>query len=320
MLTGSPITRHSITRSPNVCRMASKSALNERLSRVRRGWAEWFSASVTATPIRRAPKSKAAIAMSGTRHAIPLRLVNNTSEVQLVNDHSNPCQHFSNRLRFAPMGLRGASGLIRPRALVALAVALFATVAALHMFWGTGAPPGADDALIAAGTSDVDAYLENVDSIDPAPPPIAIQTDLERTANIERYLVQAGLSRQDAHSWATYFQSVAQTNLLRKGHPITIYKDSETGAVTGFKYDVDDRVSDLRIDARRRHRQGVSAADQLHRAPCQPRVRATRQQLPRCCATSSTSAADRRFHRGRVFRPVRPRSGGGRDGGKADLR
>ena len=139
------------------------------------------------------------------------------------------------------MGLRGASGLIRPRALVALAVAVFATVAALHMFWGTGAPPGADDALIAAGTSDVDTYRENVDSIEPAPPPIAIQIDLERTANIERYLVQAGLSPQDAHSWATYYQNVAQTNLLRKGHPITIYKDPETGAVTGFKYDVDER-------------------------------------------------------------------------------
>ena len=27
-----------------------------------------------------------------------------------------------------------------------------------------------------------------------------------------------------------------------KGHPVTVYKDAETGSVTGFKYDVDDRV------------------------------------------------------------------------------
>ena len=54
--------------------------------------------------------------------------------------------------------------------------------------------------------------------------------------------MQAGLDQQDAHAWANYFQGAAQSNLLRKGHPVTVYKDSETGSVTGFKYDVDDRV------------------------------------------------------------------------------
>ncbi|HLI80454.1 MAG TPA: M23 family metallopeptidase [Candidatus Binataceae bacterium] len=96
--------------------------------------------------------------------------------------------------------------------------------------------------MVTAGVQDVDPYDEIAESEDPAPPSIAIQTDLERTATIERYLMQAGLERQDAHLWANYFQGAAASNLLRKGHPVTVYKDSETGSVTGFKYDLDDRT------------------------------------------------------------------------------
>ena len=125
--------------------------------------------------------------------------------------------------------------------MVALVVAFLATAAALHLFFGTAVSPDADVALVSAGASDADLYNEAADSVEPAPPAIAIQTDLERTATIERYLAQAGLSQKDAHAWANYFQTVAQSNLLRKGRPITVYKDPETGSVTGFKYDIDDR-------------------------------------------------------------------------------
>ena len=140
------------------------------------------------------------------------------------------------------MGFRGPSGGGLPRALVALVVAFLATAAALHLFFATTVPPDADVPLVSAGAREADAYDEAIESIEPAPPAIAIQTDLDRSATIERYLMQAGLGQQDAHAWAYYFQSAAQSNLLRKGHPITVYKDSETGSVTGFKYDVDDRV------------------------------------------------------------------------------
>ena len=137
---------------------------------------------------------------------------------------------------------RGPSGGGLPRALIALIVAFLATAAALHLFFGHAAPPDADVPLVSAGLLDADIYNEAAESVEAAPPAIAIQTDLERTATIERYLMQAGLDQQDAHAWANYFQGAAQSNLLRKGHPITVYKDAETGSMTGFKYDVDDRV------------------------------------------------------------------------------
>jgi len=139
------------------------------------------------------------------------------------------------------MGLRGQSSGTLPRALIALLVAFLATIAAVHLFFAP-APPTSDGSPVSAGAPDDDAYNETADYVDPAPPAIAIETDLDRTATIERYLMQAGLDREDAHAWASYFQGAARTNLLRKGHPVTVYKDSETGSVTGFKYDVDDRV------------------------------------------------------------------------------
>ncbi|HVN28511.1 MAG TPA: peptidoglycan DD-metalloendopeptidase family protein [Candidatus Binataceae bacterium] len=116
-----------------------------------------------------------------------------------------------------------------------------ATAAAIHLFM-TPVPNGAETSPVPAGSAQVDAFNESPEVVEPAPPAIAIETDLEHTANIEGYLVQAGLDEQSAHAWATDFQRAAQTNLLRKGHPVTVYKDSETGNVTGFKYDVDDRV------------------------------------------------------------------------------
>ncbi len=139
------------------------------------------------------------------------------------------------------MGLWGLSWGTTSRAMVALSVAFFATVAALHLFFAP-APPAFDAASVSPGATESDPYNETADLVEPAPPAIAIQTDLDRTATIQRYLIQAGLDEQSAHAWALYFQNAAQTNLLRKGHPVTVYKDSETGSVTGFKYDVDDRV------------------------------------------------------------------------------
>jgi len=139
------------------------------------------------------------------------------------------------------MGYRGPSGGALPRALIALLVAFLATAAALHLFFAP-APPAPNVAPISPGGQEDDAYNEIAEFVEPAPPAIAIETDLERSATIERYLTRAGLDQKDAHAWAAYFQRAAQTNLLRKGHPVTVYKDAETGSLTGFKYDVDDRV------------------------------------------------------------------------------
>lgn len=138
------------------------------------------------------------------------------------------------------MGLRGSSGGVLPRALIALIVAFLATAAALHLFFGPS--PDGNTPLVSAGGQNVDAYGETAESVQPAPVGIAIQTDLDRTATIENYLMQAGLERQDAQAWANYFEGAAATGVLHKGHAVTVYKDSETGSVTGFKYDVDDRT------------------------------------------------------------------------------
>ena len=140
------------------------------------------------------------------------------------------------------MGFRGRSGGALPRALVALIVAFLATAAALHLFFAKPSPSDSDAVTGSAGLQDTDVYDETTETEQPAPPALTIQTDLGQTATIQRYLMQAGLDQKDARQWAYYFQGAANSNLLRKGHPITVYKDSETGSVTGFKYDVDDRV------------------------------------------------------------------------------
>jgi len=139
------------------------------------------------------------------------------------------------------MGYRGSSGGILPRAMIAFIVALLATAAAIHLFFAP-APPDGDKPAVVAGNGDVDLYDEVAEDAQPAPPAVAIQTDLDRSANIQRYLMQAGLEQQDAIAWAKYFQRVAASGVLHKGHPVTVYKDAETGSVTGFKYDLDDRT------------------------------------------------------------------------------
>ncbi len=140
------------------------------------------------------------------------------------------------------MGIRGLLWGGHPRALVALVVAFLATATALTLFISRTNSNSSDVALMGAGSQDVDTYAEAAESAAPAPPAIAIQTDLDHTATIERYLMRAGLGQQNAHAWAAFFQSAAKSNLLHKGHPVTVYKDAETGSVTGFKYDIDDRV------------------------------------------------------------------------------
>ena len=134
-----------------------------------------------------------------------------------------------------------------PRALTALVIALLATATALRVFLAeSGTPDSAGVQFSYAGSQVADSYGELPETAQPAAPSITIQTDLERTANVARYLAQAGgLSAEQAVEWASKFRLVARSDLLRKGHPITVYTDPETGELRGFKYDVDDRVAVL---------------------------------------------------------------------------
>ncbi len=84
---------------------------------------------------------------------------------------------------------------------------------------------------------------DDAESVDPAPPAITISTTLERTAPVESYLREAGLERDEIRQWASHFKNGSQNRLFQKGHPLTLYKDPETGEMRGLKYDLDDRTT-----------------------------------------------------------------------------
>ena len=62
---------------------------------------------------------------------------------------------------------------------------------------------------------------------------------LDRTAPIESYLREAGMEADDAHQWASYIQQITANRYFHSGHPLTLYKDPETGEMRGLKYDLD---------------------------------------------------------------------------------
>jgi len=138
---------------------------------------------------------------------------------------------------------RGRNFVGAPRAATALVVALIATVTALVLFFRVNAPPFASplDQL----SSQMDAGKDTPDPADPpdyaepAPPSITISTTLDRTAPIESYLREAGMERDDAHQWASYIQRITANRYFHSGHPLTLYKDPETGEMRGLRYDLD---------------------------------------------------------------------------------
>jgi len=130
-----------------------------------------------------------------------------------------------------------------PRAITAIIVALLATIASLHLFFQenteTFSPPL--DRMV-AGRDDFDNSPDE-EYVDPAPPSITISTTLERTAPVEIYLREAGVDRNDVPAWSDRFKRASQNRLFQKGHPLTIYKDPESGEMRGLKYDLDDRMT-----------------------------------------------------------------------------
>ncbi|HYL57653.1 MAG TPA: M23 family metallopeptidase [Candidatus Acidoferrales bacterium] len=134
-----------------------------------------------------------------------------------------------------------------PRALTAMVVALVATIASLVLFFRTNpqtfsSPLDRVDLQMDAGQDGTD-MLEAPDSAEPAPEAITISTVLDRTAPIESYLRDAGMSREEAHQWSSYFARITANRYLMRGHPLTIYKDAETGEMRGVKYDIDERTT-----------------------------------------------------------------------------
>jgi murein DD-endopeptidase MepM/ murein hydrolase activator NlpD len=145
------------------------------------------------------------------------------------------------------MASRGRSIGGYPRAVTALVVALIATSAALFLFFQ--ANPQTFSSPLDTLSSQLDAgkdgneVLEQAESAEPAPPSITISTMLDRTAPIESYLREAGMNADDAHQWASYIQEITANRYFHSGHPLTLYKDPETGEMRGLKYDLDQNNS-----------------------------------------------------------------------------
>ncbi|MGA7872846.1 MAG: hypothetical protein WCA22_18305, partial [Candidatus Binatus sp.] len=145
------------------------------------------------------------------------------------------------------MAARGRSFAGYPRALVGLVVALVATTTALFLFFQTN--PQVFSSPLDTLSSEMDAgkeipdVVEQSESAQPAPPSITISTTLDRTAPIESYLREAGMEPADAHQWASYLQRILANRYFHSGHPLTLYKDPETGEMRGLKYDLDEKTA-----------------------------------------------------------------------------
>ena len=133
------------------------------------------------------------------------------------------------------------------RALTGLVVALIATTTALFLFFQ--ANPQNFSSPLDTLSSELDAgkdgpdVVEQPESVDPAPASITISTTLDRTAPIESYLRQAGMEPGDAQQWASYIQRITANRYFHSGHPLTLYKDPETGEMRGLKYDLDENTT-----------------------------------------------------------------------------
>ncbi|MGH7923357.1 MAG: hypothetical protein ACREQH_02055, partial [Candidatus Binatus sp.] len=135
-----------------------------------------------------------------------------------------------------------------PRALTSLLVALTATTAALFLFFQANPQTFSSplDSLglgLDAGRDVSDLVEQQPESVEPAPPSITISTMLDRTAPIESYLREAGMEPGDAHQWASYIQHITANRYFHSGHPLTLYKDPETGEMRGLKYDLDEETT-----------------------------------------------------------------------------
>src|SRR5260370_7206549 len=142
---------------------------------------------------------------------------------------------------------RGRNFVGAPRAATAMVVALIATVAALVLFFRVNPQPFASplDQLgsqMDAGRDSSDP-VDQSDSAEPAPQSITISMTLDRTAPIESYLREAGMEREDAHQWASYIQRITANRYFHSGHPLTLYKDPETGEMRGLRYDLDSNTT-----------------------------------------------------------------------------
>ena len=138
-------------------------------------------------------------------------------------------------------------GSLRLRVITALIVATFATVASVRLFVTTTdrdtAPYSVTHQLDAvAGRIDRE-YVDEPAVVRPAPEPIVITLQIDRSGPVLEYLEEAGLDRGEARRWASFFAKTSDSRSLKQGHSLTLYKDPEDGTLRELKYNLDDRIA-----------------------------------------------------------------------------
>jgi murein DD-endopeptidase MepM/ murein hydrolase activator NlpD len=125
-----------------------------------------------------------------------------------------------------------------------LVVAALASLASVHLFFQAGEPPTPTVALMDLQPGRVDnGPAEIPETASPAPDPIIIQLTLDRSASVIRYLEDAGLDPTEAQNWANHFQEVANTETMKEGHSLVLYKDPETGDLRDLRYDLNTNIA-----------------------------------------------------------------------------
>jgi murein DD-endopeptidase MepM/ murein hydrolase activator NlpD len=76
-----------------------------------------------------------------------------------------------------------------------------------------------------------------------APEPITIALTIERSASINSYLQDAGLTRDEARRWSKLIQNTVRATDFERGHALILSKDPAMGDLRGLKYNVNDQVA-----------------------------------------------------------------------------
>jgi murein DD-endopeptidase MepM/ murein hydrolase activator NlpD len=122
---------------------------------------------------------------------------------------------------------------------MALVVGVVATIGVLHLLLGPVQTPADNPQLIDLfpGRADVPS-VERPETARPADTAITISLTLDRSATVASYLQDAGIEQDEAYRWARIFREATGDRYFLRDHPLTVYKDPETGELRGFKYDL----------------------------------------------------------------------------------
>jgi murein DD-endopeptidase MepM/ murein hydrolase activator NlpD len=133
-----------------------------------------------------------------------------------------------------------------PRLITAIIVAGFASVGSARLFITSpegDQPSTADHHLIDAAGHVAPVFADEPEIVKPAPEPIAIALNVDRSSSVQGFLEDAGLGNGEAARWADFFERASDSQTLAQGHSITLYKDPENGSLREIKYNIDDHIA-----------------------------------------------------------------------------